>query len=74
MTGISYLKSYEAAQVSEAVEKMWGSPGYEGLYWDEVVDRSLDRIKLKVWPVEEGKITELDTPAELDVFERSLST
>ncbi len=71
MVGVSFLKRNEAAQVADAVEQIWGTPGYEDLYWDDVVDRNLDKIRLSVWPVKSDSIAELDTVEELRAFERS---
>ena len=71
MVGITYLKRYEAMQIADAVEEIWGTHGYEDLYWDEVVDRHLDKVRLGVWPVFGESITELDTIEELKTFEWS---
>lgn len=73
MVGISYLKAKEAASVADAVEKMYGTEGYENLFWDDVVDRNLDHIKLKVWPIADECIDELDTVEELRLLEKRLS-
>ncbi len=34
-------------------------------FWDEVVDRNLDKLDLEVFPIESGSIVEIDTVEEL---------
>ena len=41
MVGISYLRKDDAAYVADAVERIYGTEGYETLFWDEVVDKKL---------------------------------
>lgn len=65
MAGIAFLKKSDAQILAGAIEETYHKPGYENLFWDEVVDRNLDKLKLKVHPVEPGKIIEIDTVEEL---------
>lgn len=73
MVGVSYLKQREAALVATAVERTFGTPGYETLFWDDVVDSILGELQLRVFPVENSAIAELDTPEELEELERRLN-
>ncbi len=73
MVGISYFKKADAMILADAVEGMYGTKGYESLFWDDVVDRNVDRLKMKVWPLEEGKVFEVDTIPELEELEKKLS-
>ncbi|MCI9319123.1 MAG: NTP transferase domain-containing protein [Lachnospiraceae bacterium] len=68
MVGISYFDKEDAERLRSAVEREYGQPGYETLFWDEVVDRNLRCLKLKIHPVEKGKIVEIDTVEELERF------
>ena len=72
MVGVSYLKKAEAAKVADAVESRYNTPGYENLFWDDVVDSILDELKLEIWPISEGAIAELDTVDELKILEDKL--
>lgn len=72
MTGISYLKKDEAIIIAEAVRERFERGGCEKLFWDEVVDKVLDRIVLKVYPVQTSSIVEIDTPSELIEVENKL--
>ena len=74
MVGVSYLKKNEAALIADVVEKCYGRDGYESLFWDDVVDSITDKLMLKVWPVHEGAIAELDTVEELKALEAKLSS
>ena len=65
MVGICCLMPQEASGVADALEKEWMKPGYEELFWDEAVDRHLSEIPLKIHPVKEGGIREIDTEEEL---------
>ncbi len=66
MTGIAYFKKDEAAAIAKAVEERYGKDGYETLFWDDVVNENLDRLKLKVHPVKHEQIVEIDTVEELE--------
>ena len=65
MAGIAFLKKSDAQTLAAAIEETYGKPGYETLFWDDVVDRNLDKLKLRVHPIEPGKIIEIDTVEEL---------
>lgn len=70
MTGIAFFNQEDAKRLKDAVELAYGKPGFEALFWDEVVDRNLQFLKLKVHPVERGAIVELDTVEELERCEK----
>lgn len=65
MVGISYFQQADAMILREAIEEAYGTEGYEKLFWDEVVDRNLDRLRLSIHPIEEKQIYEIDTVEEL---------
>lgn len=69
MVGISYFEQEDARRLKSAIEQAYGQPGYEALFWDEVVDRNLQSLKLKIHPVEKGMIKEFDTVEELKQFQ-----
>ncbi|MDE7157985.1 MAG: NTP transferase domain-containing protein [Clostridiales bacterium] len=72
MVGVSYLKHAEAEKVANAVEKRFGTDGYETLFWDDVVNENLKQLNLTVYPIKEGQITEIDTVEELHLVEEKL--
>ena len=73
MTGIAYFKAAEAEMLARCMEAEYGRPGYENLFWDDVVNMHLDDIRLKVHEVGAEQIVEIDTVAELEAVRASLS-
>ena len=72
MVGLSFLKQKDACEVADAVTRIWKTPGYETMFWDDVVNLDLDRLDLSICPVQEGQITEIDTPDELEAVCRRM--
>lgn len=66
MVGISYFTARDAKTLADKIEKAYAEQGHEALFWDEVVDRNLSELKLKVSPVPSSAITEIDTVEELE--------
>lgn len=65
MVGVSYFTRRDAGFIRDAILDTYKQPGHENLFWDEVVDRNLDKLVLDIHPVQKGQITEIDTPEEL---------
>lgn len=72
MVGISYFRQADAEILRDAIREAYGAAGYEKLFWDEVVDCNLDRLRLCVHPVEEKQIYEIDTVEELERLDGEL--
>lgn len=66
MVGVAYFTETDARMLREAIESAYAETGYEGLFWDEVVNRNLDKLKLHIYPIEGTQIMEIDTVAELE--------
>lgn len=66
MTGVSYFTKADAEILSCAIEKTYKTSGYENLFWDDVVNKNLDKLKLKIHPVAGNQIFEIDTVEELN--------
>ena len=66
MVGMAYFKADEAAMIADKVEARYHTKGYEDLFWDDVVNENLNEIKLTISQIEDGDITEIDTPQELE--------
>ena len=66
MVGVAYFTEQDAALLADLIEKSYGINGYEEMFWDDVVNLSLDKLKLKVNPVMENQIIEIDTVEELN--------
>ena len=65
MVGISYFKQAEALIIKEEIEKAYRIEENGNLFWDDVVNRNLDKLRLRVEPVKEGQLVEIDTVEEL---------
>lgn len=73
MVGIAYFKQAEVDILIEKVKETYGRPGYETMFWDDVVNDNLDQLRLRIHPVEENQIVEIDTVAELEEANRKFS-
>lgn len=65
MVGVAYFMRREALILKEEIERAYLQEENAQLFWDEVVDRNLDRLELAVEPVLEGQLVEIDTVEEL---------
>ncbi len=71
MVGISWFKKSDARLLGELIKTRYDRPGYEDLFWDEVVNENLDKMNLVVHPIEDGQIVEIDTVEELSKVDGS---
>ena len=71
MVGVSYFKKEDAHILREEIEKAYAIEENGDLFWDEVVDRNLDKLKLTIEPVSEGQLVEIDTVEELERINES---
>ncbi len=69
MVGISFFKKEDAEILADAIIEAYGCEENANLYWDEVVDQNLEKLRLKVWEVEEHQIVEIDTVEELTAID-----
>lgn len=70
MVGLSYFTQKDAITLSEKIAAAYYQTGYETLFWDDVVNRNLSQLKLKVAPVDADDIYEIDTVEELNQINR----
>jgi CTP:phosphocholine cytidylyltransferase-like protein len=69
MVGVSYFKQKDAALIADAVLEAYRHEGHEQLYWDEIVDQQLGRLRLVINPVTAEQIVEIDSVDELAEFD-----
>ncbi len=67
MVGLSYFNKNDGKLLSELIKNRYNTTGYENLFWDDVVNENLDKLKLKITPVEQEQIIEIDTVEELEI-------
>lgn len=71
MVGISYFKRSDARILREEIERAYVKEENGSLFWDDVVERNLDKLHLKIEPVKEGQLVEIDTVEELEKINES---
>lgn len=69
MCGISWFKNSDAKLLGRLIKDAYNKPGYEDLFWDDVVDDNLDVLNLTVHEIDSKMITEIDTVDELKAIE-----
>lgn len=70
MVGISYFTKEDGVLLRNAVERTISAPGYEEMFWDEVVNDNLDMLSMGIYPVTGEQLAELDTVEELEAYEQ----
>lgn len=65
MVGISYFKKEDARILHDAIQQTYDRGRYKELFWDEVVNDNLDKLRLTVYPVSQDQIVEIDSVDEL---------
>ena len=65
MVGISFFKKEDALILVDKITQAYKIQENANLYWDEVIDQNIDCFRLKIYPVEQGQIIEIDTVGEL---------
>ena len=69
MVGISYWKQADAAVLSEEIKKTYNTLGCEQWFWDDVVNANLDKLTLRIQPVEAHQLVEIDSVSELAMID-----
>jgi CTP:phosphocholine cytidylyltransferase-like protein len=65
MAGISYWLKEDATKIAKALDEVYKQPEHGKLFWDEVVNKVLDKMNVGVHPVKPEQITEIDTEKDL---------
>ena len=71
MVGISYFRQKEAKLLKQFIEEACLCEENNQLFWDDIVNRNLDRLKLTIKPVKAGQLVEIDTLEELKQINES---
>lgn len=66
MVGVAYFNKEDAGFLADAIENAFAVEENSQYFWDDVVNQNLDKLNLRVEPVEEGQIVEIDTVEELN--------
>jgi CTP:phosphocholine cytidylyltransferase involved in choline phosphorylation for cell surface LPS epitopes len=71
MAGIAYLQAKDTSILSKLICMAYFGKGNEALFWDDIVDRNLDKLDLTVHEVSSDQIVEIDTIEELAAIDSS---
>lgn len=71
MVGVSYWKKEDAKIIRNGIQKIYKQKGHEQLFWDEVVDKELDKINVSILEVLPNDIIEVDTIEELALLDET---
>lgn len=71
MVGVAYFRKGEALILRDKITEAYVQEENAQLFWDDVVDRNLDVLRLTVEPVQEGQLVEIDTVEELKRIDQS---
>ena len=70
MCGVAFFRAKDAKIVRDAIDQAYTRPGeYENLFWDDIVNSKLDELDLRVNPVPDDSIVEIDSVAELAIVD-----
>lgn len=67
MVGLAYLRYNEAVVLREALQETYALGNYQELFWDDVVNRNLYRLPMKIHTVSPTQIMEIDTVQEYEL-------
>ena len=73
MVGVSWFAMNDARLLGRLIRDEYGREGYEGKFWDDVVNENLDSLDLNVHEVLPGQLFEIDTVNELAEVDKSYS-
>lgn len=68
MVGLSFFTASDALILRDKIEAAYGCVGYEKLFWDDVVNENLSSLDLRIHPVGDKDIYEIDTVEELNAI------
>ena len=68
MVGLSYFTKADSKFLSKVIKKAYLENGNKHLFWDEIVNNNLDKLKLKIHKVAFDEIVEIDTVEELNII------
>ena len=67
MVGVAYLYRNEAVVLRDALQEAYNLGNYQDLFWDEIVDRNLYRMPMRIHSVSSEQIMEIDTVKEYEL-------
>lgn len=71
MAGVSYWLQKDAEVIRDGIRKAYQEEGHGSLFWDEIVDREIDKLDVTVLEIPSGSMVEVDTVEELKNLDAS---
>ncbi len=71
MVGVAFFRKKDAAVLAEKIIKEYALEENADLFWDEVVDKYVTELDMRIKPVSESQLTEIDTLEELISVDQS---
>lgn len=71
MVGVAWFKNDDARLLGRLIKEAYNKPGFEELFWDDVVNNNLHQMCLSIHEVGDRQITEIDTVEELSAIDVS---
>lgn len=65
MTGIAYLKQKDVVLLKQEILNIYDLPASVNLFWDEVVDKLVDKMEIEIHEISSEDLIEVDTVDEL---------
>lgn len=65
MVGVAWFVKDDANLLGKLIRNVYGTDGYQFLFWDDVVNENLDKLDLIVHEIPSDQIVEIDTVEEL---------
>ncbi len=70
MVGVSYWTSQDLCKLSHLINEAYTNPANHTLFWDDIVNRHLDRLSLFIHPISAKALIEIDTFEELKTINK----
>lgn len=74
MVGVSYWLQKDAEMIRNSIVKAYHEENHDKLFWDEIVDREIDKLDVAILEVSAGSIIEVDTVDELKCLDASYAS
>ncbi|MCD4550328.1 MULTISPECIES: NTP transferase domain-containing protein [unclassified Schaalia] len=65
MVGLSFFNAQDARHLAEYIRRAYQQDGHEQLFWDDIVNKHIQELDLRICPVQANQISEIDTVEEL---------
>lgn len=72
LSGVSYWSKNDGEKIIKKLEEKINEGNFENLYWDNIVKDNIDILNIKVIPLAENDVFEIDNLEELEYVNKSI--